>query len=99
MRTVRLQPNLHTITGEHKVFGTCAVLQFAAGFTDDATRVAERVTAGPPPPVQPQPAAAAAVAAAARTQWQLGACATCGEEIRGGAVMELPQVGLGLGLG
>ena len=95
MRTVRLQPSLHTVTGEHKVFGTCAVLQFAAGFTDDATRVAERVTAGPPPPVQPQPAAAAAVAAAARTQWQLGACATCGEEIRGGAVMELPQVGLG----
>ena len=78
---------MHTVAGEHPIFGTCVVLEFAAGFTDDAPRVAERVAAGPPP-VQ----SLAAAAAAARTQWQLGACATCGEEIRGGAVMELTQV-------
>lgn len=74
--------------GEHKTFGAIAVIEFAASFEDDGALVRARRSAGPPKP--PAHAAPEKI----QTQWQLGQCPTCRQQIQGGAVMELKQAGL-----
>merc|ERR1719409_1176961 len=69
--------------GKHKVYGCVVAIEMAAAFVDDSALIRQRLQNGPPkitptgskPPPQ-------------LTQWKLGACGGCGEEIRGGSVVE-----------
>ena len=74
--------------GDHKTFGAIAVIEFAASFEDDGALVRARRAAGPPK------LAADTVPEKIQTQWQLGQCPTCRQQIQGGAVMEIKQAGL-----
>ena len=78
--------------GSHTVFGSMAVMEFVAegGFEAcDADVLASRRESGPPKPTPP----AGKPAESDKTQWKLGACAGCGEPIKGGSVVEIAQLG------
>jgi uncharacterized protein YkwD len=75
--------------GEHKVFGQMVVVNFSAGFVEDAERIKARKTAGPPKP-QASTKKTTKSKKKITTQWKdLGTCARCSEQIHGGRVVEI----------
>ena len=81
--------------GSHKVFGSMAVIEFAAEYAGDAGMVAARARAGPPAlPPSGAGGKGAVPKKGQATQWKsLGTCAGCGQPIEGGAVMEVEKLG------
>ena len=77
----------------HKTFGWVVVIEFAGNFQDDGALVSERIKAGPPVVVAAAARGAASGGAGkapdVKTQWKLGKCGGCGEEILGGSVVEI----------
>jgi len=76
--------------GPHVTFGKMVAMEFARGWEGNPTFIRSRAQAGPR-----KIAAGARVGAkpALTTQWKLGACSLCNEEIRGGKVVDVPQLG------
>ena len=73
--------------GRHATFGAMAVIEFAGEYVTDATKVQARLARGP---IIPQPTAKPANAT---TQWDLGKCQRCSQNIKGGAVVEVREHG------
>lgn len=74
--------------GPHATFGCIATMEFVKGWRPNEAAIEARAASGPVK-VAGQEEAKKNVS----TQWKLGACMVCHEEIRGGSVMELEQLG------
>jgi len=76
--------------GPHSTFGRMAALEFARAWRSNETFIRARLRSGPPK-ISEQ--AMAKAKAAAGTQWELGTCPLCREQIRGGKVVEVNELG------
>mmetsp|Transcript_86510 Transcript_86510/g.218112 ORF Transcript_86510/g.218112 Transcript_86510/m.218112 type:complete len:452 (-) Transcript_86510:97-1452(-) len=74
--------------GPHATFGTMTAIELAKGWTPDVAAIQSRQASGPVK-VAGQDEAKKSV----KTQWKLGGCIMCGEEIKGGAVVEVEKLG------
>jgi uncharacterized protein YkwD len=76
--------------GAHATFGRVVALEFARAWQGNPMFIRSRMQAGP---VQMDEKVVAAAKASASTQWSLGVCLVCNEQIKGGRVVEIQQLG------
>jgi len=74
--------------GPHSTFGTMSAMEFAAGWSPDAAAADDRRASGPVHVAGQEEAKKSVI-----TQWKLGGCLVCNQEIKGGAVMEIEKLG------
>ena len=72
--------------GAHSVYTNMAAIEFATGFEEDAAAVAARQAAGPPKIKDGD-------GPKGKAFHTIGGCIGCGENIRGGTVIEIPGAG------
>jgi len=76
--------------GPHRTFGRMVALEFAKDWLGNPMLIRSRLQSGP---IKMDPKVIAKAAEKASTQWKLGACVMCHEPIKGGRVVEIPQLG------
>eukprot|EP00927_Polykrikos_kofoidii_P006759 TRINITY_DN12738_c0_g1_i1.p1 TRINITY_DN12738_c0_g1~~TRINITY_DN12738_c0_g1_i1.p1 ORF type:complete len:497 (+),score=75.93 TRINITY_DN12738_c0_g1_i1:139-1629(+) len=76
--------------GPHATFGKMAALEFAEGWCATDMFIRARMQSGP---YQMDQKAMAKAMASAESQWSLGSCAICNQQIKGGKVVEVAQLG------
>lgn len=72
--------------GRHAVYSNMACIEFAGGYEPDVAAISKRQAAGPPK-IENQGGPTS------KAFHKIGACIGCGEEIRGGSVVEIPGLG------
>mmetsp|Transcript_42249 Transcript_42249/g.95044 ORF Transcript_42249/g.95044 Transcript_42249/m.95044 type:complete len:423 (+) Transcript_42249:30-1298(+) len=76
--------------GPHSTFGRMAALEFAKGWQGNPTFIRSREANGP---VRMSSKVMAKAKASSSTQWALGKCQVCHQQIQGGRVVDEPQLG------
>eukprot|EP00931_Biecheleriopsis_adriatica_P061642 TRINITY_DN37073_c0_g1_i1.p1 TRINITY_DN37073_c0_g1~~TRINITY_DN37073_c0_g1_i1.p1 ORF type:complete len:467 (+),score=78.74 TRINITY_DN37073_c0_g1_i1:37-1437(+) len=76
--------------GSHSTFGRMASMEFAGGWEPNIMFIRSRKLAGP---VKMSDKVLAEAKARAGTQWSLGSCPICSESIKGGKVVDIPELG------
>jgi hypothetical protein len=80
--------------GKHAVYSNMAAIEFAKGYEEDGELITKRQAEGPPKiAAAADGGAGGAGGPKSKAFHKIGGCVGCGQEIRGGTVIEVPGVG------